>query len=99
VSLWILIIGGVGIVLGLILYGYRVMATVGTRITDLTPSRGFAATTTVVLASGKGRRAGYSPRIISSITIAAIASMGARKSDHGNGARRRSIDSVLWCSG
>jgi inorganic phosphate transporter, PiT family len=44
VPLWILLIGGVGIVLGLVLYGYRVMATVGTRITDLTPSRGFAAT-------------------------------------------------------
>lgn len=58
VQLWILLIGGGGIVLGLVLYGYRVMATVGTGITDLTPSRGFAATlaaaTTVVLASGTG---------------------------------------------
>lgn len=58
VPLWILVIGGVGIVLGLGLYGYRVMATVGTKITDLTPSRGFAATLaaaiTVVLASGTG---------------------------------------------
>ncbi|HSH43036.1 MAG TPA: inorganic phosphate transporter [Arenicellales bacterium] len=58
VPLWILAIGGIGIVLGLVFYGYRVMATVGTRITDLTPSRGFAATlaaaTTVVLASGTG---------------------------------------------
>jgi PiT family inorganic phosphate transporter len=48
----------VGIVLGLVFYGYRVMATVGTKITDLTPSRGFAATLaaamTVVLASGTG---------------------------------------------
>jgi inorganic phosphate transporter, PiT family len=58
VPFWILLIGGVGIVLGLVLYGYRVMATVGTRITDLTPSRGFAATLaaamTVVFASGTG---------------------------------------------
>jgi len=58
VPIWILLIGGTGIVLGLVFYGYRVMATVGTRITDLTPSRGFAATlaaaTTVVLASGTG---------------------------------------------
>jgi PiT family inorganic phosphate transporter len=58
VQLWILMIGGVGIVLGLVFYGYRVMATVGTKITDLTPSRGFAATLaaamTVVLASGTG---------------------------------------------
>jgi len=58
VPAWILLIGGAGIVLGLVFYGYRVMATVGTKITDLTPSRGFAATlaaaTTVVLASGTG---------------------------------------------
>ncbi len=58
VPLWILVIGGAGIVLGLVFYGYRVMATVGTKITDLTPSRGFAATLaaamTVVLASGTG---------------------------------------------
>jgi len=57
-QLWILVIGGAGIVLGLVLYGYRVMGTVGTGITDLTPSRGFAATLaaamTVVLASGTG---------------------------------------------
>ena len=55
---WILILGGVGIVVGLIMYGHKVIATVGTNITELTPSRGFAATlaaaTTVVLASGTG---------------------------------------------
>ena len=56
VSPYILLAGGVGIVLGLATYGYRVMATVGTRITELTPSRGFAAglaaASVVVLASG-----------------------------------------------
>lgn len=55
---WILLLGGGGIVLGLLLYGRRVIATVGENITELTPSRGFAATlaaaTTVVLASGTG---------------------------------------------
>lgn len=55
---WVLMLGAVGIVLGLVTFGQRVMATVGTRITDLTPSRGFAATlaaaTTVVVASGTG---------------------------------------------
>ncbi|EHQ53569.1 phosphate transporter [Ectothiorhodospira sp. PHS-1] len=56
--MWILLLGGVGIVLGLVTYGHRVIATVGTGITQLTPSRGFAATLaaamTVVLASGTG---------------------------------------------
>lgn len=55
---WILLLGGVGIVVGLATYGYRVMATIGEKITHLTPSRGFAAelgaATTVVLASGSG---------------------------------------------
>lgn len=43
VPLWILSLGGVGIVLGLSTYGYRVMMTVGTKITEITPSRGVAA--------------------------------------------------------
>ncbi|MDO5053835.1 inorganic phosphate transporter [Pasteurella oralis] len=55
---WILPLGAVGIVVGLIVMGYKVMATIGTGITDLTPSRGFAAqfatAITVVLASGTG---------------------------------------------
>ena len=55
---WILLLGGAGIVIGLITYGHKVIATVGTGITELTPSRGFAATlaaaTTVVIASGTG---------------------------------------------
>ncbi|WP_445010535.1 inorganic phosphate transporter [Vreelandella stevensii] len=55
---WVLVLGGGGIVFGLVTYGHRVIATVGTGITELTPSRGFAATlaaaTTVVLASGTG---------------------------------------------
>jgi PiT family inorganic phosphate transporter len=56
--IWVLILGGAGIVAGLLMYGRRVMATVGKNITELTPSRGFAATlaaaTTVVFASGTG---------------------------------------------
>jgi PiT family inorganic phosphate transporter len=43
VPLWILLLGGVGIVFGLASYGYKVIATVGSRITEVTPSRGFAA--------------------------------------------------------
>ena len=43
VPMWILILGGCGIVIGLAMYGYRVMTTVGTKITVITPSRGLAA--------------------------------------------------------
>ena len=55
---WILPLGGIGIVLGLAIFGRRVMATIGQGITHLTPSRGFAAelaaASTVVIASGTG---------------------------------------------
>jgi len=55
---WILLLGGGGIVLGLATYGFKVIATIGKKITHLTPSRGFAAelgaATTVVIASGTG---------------------------------------------
>jgi PiT family inorganic phosphate transporter len=55
---WILLLGGVGIMLGLATYGFKVMGTIGRKITELTPSRGFAAelgaAATVVLASGTG---------------------------------------------
>jgi PiT family inorganic phosphate transporter len=58
VPLWVLVIGGVGIVVGLSTFGRHVIATVGTKITHLTPSRGFAAelaaATTIVIASGTG---------------------------------------------
>ncbi len=55
---WVLLLGGIGIVIGLMTYGHKVIATVGNRITELTPSRGFccemAAAATVVLASSIG---------------------------------------------
>ncbi|GAB5412523.1 MAG: inorganic phosphate transporter [Congregibacter sp.] len=55
---WILLTGALGIVVGLATYGWKVIATVGNKITELTPSRGFAATlaaaSTVVIASATG---------------------------------------------
>jgi len=55
VSNWVLMLGGGGIVTGLAMYGYRVMKTVGTKITEITPSRGLAADiaamTTVLICS------------------------------------------------
>ena len=58
VPAWVLLLGASGIVVGLSMLGYRVMMTVGRSITELTPSRGFAAELaaagTVVVASGTG---------------------------------------------
>ena len=53
---WVLGLGGGFIVFGLLVWGAKVMATIGEKITELTPSRGFAATfgaATVVLICSK----------------------------------------------
>ena len=54
----VLLVGAVGIVVGLATYGYKIMVTIGKKITELTPSRGFAAefgaATTIVVASKLG---------------------------------------------
>jgi inorganic phosphate transporter, PiT family len=58
VPTWALALGGVGIVIGLATWGWRVIETIGKKITELTPTRGFAAefgaATTIVLASRLG---------------------------------------------
>lgn len=58
VPLWVLALGGVGIVVGLATWGWRVMETIGRKITHLTPTRGFSAefgaATTIVIATKLG---------------------------------------------
>lgn len=58
VELWILVLGGGGIFIGLATFGYKVMHMVGTKITEITPSRGVAAdlgaTVTVLVCSRMG---------------------------------------------
>lgn len=55
---WVVFLGASGIVLGLMMYGYKIMETVGVGITQLTPSRGFTAqfstSVIIVMASGLG---------------------------------------------
>jgi inorganic phosphate transporter, PiT family len=56
--IWILVLGAFGILVGLATLGFKVMQTIGTKITELTPTRGYCATlaaaTTVVIASKTG---------------------------------------------
>lgn len=58
IPLWLLAFGGVGIVIGLATYGWRVIETIGERITMLTPTRGFCAefgaATSILIASKLG---------------------------------------------
>ncbi|MEM9415383.1 MAG: inorganic phosphate transporter [Planctomycetota bacterium] len=55
VPAWALLLGGTGIIVGLATWGWRVMQTIGKKITELTPTRGFcaelAAATTILIAS------------------------------------------------
>lgn len=58
IPLWLLLIGGIGLAFGVYTWGYRVMETVGKKITSITPTRGFSAefgtATTVLLCSRLG---------------------------------------------
>lgn len=52
IPLWILVVGGLGMVIGMATWGYKVVETIGSKITELTPTRGFSAefaTASVVL--------------------------------------------------
>ena len=84
VPAWVLLIGAVGIVVGLATYGARVIATIGTKITELTPSRGFAAemgaAATVVLASFTGIPVSTTQTLVGGVLGVGIA-MGASSVD------------------
>jgi solute carrier family 20 (sodium-dependent phosphate transporter) len=58
VEIWILFLGGMGIVLGLSMWGYRIISAIGSKLTKMTPSRGFSievgAAITVIVASRIG---------------------------------------------
>lgn len=79
---WILLTGAVGIVVGLATYGWKVIATVGKKITELTPSRGFAAelaaASTVVLASATGLPVSTTHTLVGAVLgVGLVRSLGA----------------------
>jgi len=43
IPLWLVLLGSAGIAIGVMTWGYRVMDTIGKKITEITPTRGFAA--------------------------------------------------------
>lgn len=71
VPLWVLALGGVGIVVGLGTWGYRVIETIGKKITSITPSRGFSAefatATTVLVCSKLGLPVSTSHTLVGSV--------------------------------
>ena len=56
VPIWLIVLGSFGIVIGLSTWGYKIIRTIGQKITEITPTRGFAAefsTALVVLACSR----------------------------------------------
>ncbi|MDY7001681.1 MAG: inorganic phosphate transporter, partial [Thermodesulfobacteriota bacterium] len=77
VPFWMLALGGSGIAVGIAVLGYRVMATVGERITTLTNTRGFAvefgAATTVLAASKLGMPVSTTHAAVGAVTGVGLA--------------------------
>ncbi len=71
IPLWVLVLGGFGIVLGISTWGYKVIYTIGKRITEVTPTRGFSAqlatTFTVLVFSKLGMPISTSHVIVGSV--------------------------------
>lgn len=71
VPVWLLALGGMGIVVGLGTWGYRVIETVGRKITSITPSRGFSAefatAATVLVCSKMGLPISTSHTLVGSV--------------------------------
>jgi PiT family inorganic phosphate transporter len=71
VPLWVLALGGTGIVVGLGTWGYKVIETIGGKITSITPSRGFSAAfataTTVLICSKLGLPVSTSHTLVGSV--------------------------------
>jgi len=71
VPTWLLAMGGIGLAIGICTFGYRVIETVGERITEITPTRGFSAefsaATTVLICSKLGLPISTSHTIVGSV--------------------------------
>ncbi|KAF9404920.1 hypothetical protein BGZ94_003877 [Podila epigama] len=84
VPTWILAYGGIAIDLGLLTYGYRVMATLGNNITYMSPSRGFSVllgtSLTVLTCSKIGMPISTTHCITGSTASVGLASGGGLKS-------------------
>ncbi len=85
--IWILFLGGIGIVVGLMMYGHKVMATIGKKITHLKPSLGFSAelsaATTVVIASATGIPVSTTHTLVGAVLGVGLARAGRGALDFG----------------
>ncbi|MBF0584612.1 MAG: inorganic phosphate transporter [Magnetococcales bacterium] len=73
--LWVLTMGGIAIVIGLATYGAKVIATIGTKITELTPSRAFSATLAAATVTAVASKLGM-PVSTTHIAVGAVLGVG-----------------------
>jgi inorganic phosphate transporter, PiT family len=77
IPIFMLILGGVGLSLGIAVLGHKVMATVGNKITTLTHTRGFAVNfstaTTVLIASNLGMPVSTTHSCVGAVTGVGLA--------------------------
>lgn len=77
IPMWVLAMGGAGIVIGLLVLGRKVMETIGKKITEIVPSRGFSAefatATTVLICSKLGLPVSTTHTIVGSVIGVGIA--------------------------
>ena len=76
---WILILGGIGIITGLLTMGSRVIRTVGRKITELSPTRGFCATLATAITVIMATRIGL-PVDTTQIAVGSVVGVGMYRS-------------------
>lgn len=77
VPAWALAVGGLGIVVGVTTWGWRVIETIGKKLTELTPTRGFAAefgaAATILIASRLGLPVSTTHTLVGSVVGVGLA--------------------------
>ena len=101
IPFWIFLIGGLGLVAGLIIYGYKIVYALGTKFAKITPSRGFTiemgSSIVVIIASQLGIPVSTTHCQIGSIFgIGLLEGICPRKTDEG---KYRCVlhKSINWC--
>jgi len=78
VPLWLVVLGGIGIVVGLATWGYKVISTIGKKITEITPTRGFSAEFSTALVVLVCSRVGL-PVSTSQVLVGSVIGIGFAK--------------------